>query len=152
MSKIGRIRFQFQSPTAAEHWWQRGPGLDSIPPLLTLDLLGMAVIQWRSSEQEALSSSPIRVVSLRILQVPRLSSETETHYTGRFIAANSPKFIKDTSERAATTSVKLVTYSVTSHRWQLFSFHSWRREGLSSYHHNLCGAVLITRNRRRAPL
>lgn len=149
VSKIGRMRFQFRPPNAAEHWWQRGSRLDSIPLLLTLDLLGMTVIQCRSSEQEVLSSSPIGVVSLRILQVPRHSSETETHHTGRFIPANSLKFIKDTSERTATSSAKLVTYSVTSHRWQL---HHVTRDGLSSYHHNLCGAVLITRNRRRARL
>lgn len=147
--KIGRIRFQFQPLSRAAHWWQRGSGLYSIPLLLTLDLLGMTVIQWRSSEQEALSSSPTGVVSLRVLQVPRRSSETETHYTGTFIPANSLQFIEDTFERTATTSVKLVTYSVTSHRWQLFLYPI---VGLSSYHHNLCGALLITRNRRRARL
>lgn len=129
MSNRGRDRFPFQPSNAAERGWRRGSGLCSTPLLLTLDLLGMTVIQCRSSEQEALSSSPVGVVSLRILRAPRHSSDTETHYTGRFIPANSLKFIKDTSERRATASVKLVTYSVTSHRWQLLYIQSCQTRG-----------------------
>lgn len=119
--------------------------------VLTLDLLGMTVIQCRSANRmrrHPFLSGWSRLVSCK----SRCTLLKQKHITQRFIPASSfVQFIKNTSEHTTVASLESVTYSVTSYRWRVCFIPSRvRREGLSSYHHNLCGVLLITRNRRQA--